>query len=170
MQKIAYFFLMMAPCLVSANVDPVMREKIKQMTSEVLAQERQKVVAQSRDAQILANVGPRLDNMFLRLSTMENSLAYYSRIKRKLTMDIMDRMTPEVARACCPLNPTALQGQRWYFRNKGNKFKGKGLSGLRDKEKKDKGRKNRKRGRGQSKRDKGGDSAIYLLRPSPHFI
>lgn len=169
MQKIAFLLsISLLSSFAFAEIDAVMAEKVKQMTREVLNEERQKLAANSRDALIMQTAGVRLDNMLLRLSTMENALAYYSRIKRKLTIDIMDRMTPEVARACCPLNPGALQGQRWYFRNKGNKFKGKGLSGARDK--KEKGGKNRNRGRGKNKKNQGGGSAVHQPRPMSHLI
>lgn len=157
MQKIIFWTLLLLSPFSQAAVDPVIIEKVKQMTRAAVAEEKKSAVQNIRDAYLMEVVGQRLDNMLLRLSTMQNSLAYFSRMKRKLTIDVMDKITPEVARACCPLNPGALQGERWYFRGKGNKLKGKGLSGLRDKEKKDKNGKGkgRKRGRGKKGRADG---------------
>ncbi len=151
MQKVIGLALILLSPVSQASVDPAIVAKIKGMTRTVVAQER-KAFKNSKDAFLMEVAGQRFDNMLLRLGNMQASLAYFSRMKRKLTIDVMDRLTPEVARACCPLNPGALQGQRWYFKGKGNKMKGKGLSGLRDKEKKDKEKKGKGRKRGRGKR------------------
>lgn len=135
----------------AAAPDPAVAKKIQELSRKIVAEQRKVQQSTSKEAYLLEVMPQRLPNLLLRIETMENSLQYYSRMKRKLTMDVMDKLTPDVARACCPLNPNALQGHRWYFKNKGNKLKGKGLSGLREGKGKGKGNgkgRGRKRGRG----------------------
>ncbi len=127
-------------------------EKIKQLVAEAVSQEKKIAAENSREAKIVKNAGQKLDGMMIRLNTIENSLSYFSRFKKTLQIQAMKKGQDEIARACCPLRPRALEGQTsWMFKGRGNKLKGKTISGLGKDKSGKKGGRARKKGAGSTK-------------------
>lgn len=139
------------PWPAQAAVDSVLAAKIQRMSRLAIEEEKKPAAISEVDKYVIENASADLDNMKLRLDYMQSTMEYYATFKKSIFVKAMVKGQEEVARACCPLKPVrVLDNQRWYFKGKGKKQKGKGLSGARESKRERKAKKRLEKGASQS--------------------
>lgn len=140
MQKIAFVFcpwivgVLLVGTPVFAAVDPAMAANIRKLAASAVSAEYQGQM-QEKNAAFLKDASSQLENFVLRMNTMESSLLYFNRIKKRMFATSMIKYQEEVARACCPLKSARiLDNKRWFFLGRGRGSKLKALTGQRKSE------------------------------------
>lgn len=133
-QKVSVFFLIVLVFLgvdVRADIDPIMTTKIKEITKDMVQEENTNFYGRYKNNK-KSRFGQRLNNLSLRLSNMENSLAYFRKISKKIYRDSLMQYREQIAQSCCVLHPYRLSDdQSWIYGGNGRKkgFKGKRFLG-----------------------------------------